>query len=362
MDGHPHRRLGKISGMDTTRNFLPDRREFQQARARSFCRACYTFALHEARGGGVDALGGPLEDFARKRWENDNYVARIIRSASSPMDTSATAIAATAVSDFIGSLALVSGAAQLINAASLRLRNPGAVSVTVPWVSSLAGAGFVAEDEPIPVLAGSIVPVEVSTVTKIALILTLSNQLLRSSNGEIVFEAALRRAAALALDAAIFSDTAASAAQPAGLLNGLSPVNAGSTLDDNLMALGDAITAAGGDANLIFITSPGRALKARALAPNAALPIYGSAAVASDTFIGICASGFFNLIGAPEIRASRETVLHMDDVPAALSEGSSFATPQISLFQTDATGLLCELSAGWGIAPGLCAFVDSPVW
>ena len=348
--------------MNTSAPFLPDPAELQQARARSFARAAFTFALHEARGGGVDALGGPLEDFARKRWENDNYVAsdhQIRVDADGHVGDRDCGHCRCRLHRQLGAGL---GRRPIDQCASLRLRNPGAVSVTVPWVSDLAGAGFVGEDEPIPVLAGSIVPVEVSNVTKIALILTLSNQLLRSSNGELVFEAALRRAAALALDAAIFSDTAASAAQPAGLLNGLSPVNGGSTLDDNLMALGDAITAAGGDANLIFITSPGRALKARALAPNAALPIYGSAAVASDTFIGICASGFFNVIGAPEIRASRETVLHMDDVPAALSEGSSFATPQISLFQTDATGLVVRAFRRLGHCARLVHFVDSPAW
>ena len=171
----------------------------------------------------------------------------------------------------------------------------------------------------------------------------------------------LRRAAGLALDTALFSSTAAGA-QPAGLLAGVSATTGGATLGADVMALGDAITAAGGDANMVFIASPGRALKAAALAPNAALPIYGSAAVPPTKLIGVAASAFFSLIAAPEIRASPETVIHMDDTPTQLGVSSSAVYPTMSMFQTDSTAIMVVLRAGWGIAPGMVAYVDNPAW
>ena len=341
--------------MNTSAPFLPVDRD--RLRSQSFTRAAYAIALDEAGGIATD-----IETYVRAAWEHDNRVARITRGATSPADTSATAIAASAVSDFVGSLAPISGAARLVAASALRLRDPGATSVTVPWISDLTGAGFVDEGDPVPVLQGEIVPVEVSTTTKIAFVLSLTNQLLKSSNAEIVFEALLRRAAALALDAALFSTTAGSTTQPAGLLAGVTPTAAGMTLDDDLMSLADAIVAAGGDGSVIFVTSPGRALRAQALAPNAELPVYGSSAVASTSLIAICANAFASVIAAPEIRASREATVHTDTVPTQLGVSSTAVHTIRSMFQTDTTALMCILKAGWNIAPGLVQFVSSPAW
>jgi hypothetical protein len=107
---------------------------------------------------------------------------------------------------------------------------------------------------------------------------------------------------------------------------------------------------AGSDANLLFVTSPGRALRAQSLAPNAGLPVVGSGAISSNTFTAICASGVFAVVQAPEIRASCETVLHMDDTPTGIGISSSGVFPTRSLWQTDTTALLVVMLS----APRCC--------
>ena len=211
-----NRRCDNILAMNTQAEFLPDPAARQRSRARTFCRAAFTLARHQAAGGGVDALGGVApEAYARKHWENDLAAPRIVRSAVAPMDTSSAPLATSAASDFVGSLAPISGAARLIEA-SLRLQGAGSPSISVPWATDVT-AVFVGQGSPYPVAQSVLADVDVSTITKIGVILTMTNALLAGSNGEAVFEALLRRAAAQALDKALFSDTAGSAAcRPAG--------------------------------------------------------------------------------------------------------------------------------------------------
>ena len=235
--------------------FLPADRD--RLRSQSFTRAAYAIALHDA--GGID----DVETFARATWEFDTKIARITRAAVTPTDTSATAIAAASVGDFIASLQPISGAARLM-AAALLLRAPsGANTVAVPWASDVT-ADFVAQGAPIPVAQGSISDIVLTPSQKIALILSASNALLASTNGEAVLEAMLRRAAAQALDTALFGNTAGDTTRPAGLLAGVGATTATMTLGGDLKALADAVVAGGGDGNILFFTSPGRVFSAQA--------------------------------------------------------------------------------------------------
>jgi hypothetical protein len=62
-------------------------------------------------------------------------------------------------------------------------------------------------------------------------------------------------------------------------LAGVTPTAATTSLGGDLRALTDAIVSSGGGGDIVFITSPGRAIAARVLSNDATLPIYGSAAV-----------------------------------------------------------------------------------
>jgi hypothetical protein len=334
----------------------PDR---VRTRARSLPRAAFAIAAHSASGGGADF---DLDVFCRRRWDADPRVGRIVRSAVLPTDTGATAIAATATSDFVAGLMPQSGAAQLIGA-GLRLGElVGTDHQTIPWSAGAVTAGFTAQGEPFAVAQDSIAGVDIVATHKIGVILTLTNQLLASSNGEAVLEFLLRRAAAQALDAELFGATAASSSRPAGLLNGLSATSATASLTGDLQALTDAIVANGADNSVMFFTSPGRATAARVLA-NAELPIFGSSAIAGTRIVAVCAGAFFSAIAAPEIRATATAVMHFEDAsPAQIGASSSATFPVRSMFQTDSTALLVVLRAGWGQAPGTVAFIDNPAW
>jgi hypothetical protein len=346
-----------IGGMDSDFPLVPPDRI--RTRARSLPRAAFAIASHTASGGGADF---DLDGYCRRRWDADLRVGRIVRSAVLPTDSSATAVAAAATSDFIAGLAPISAGSRLI-AAGLRLGElVGVDHVTIPWPGGTVTAAFTAALDPFAVGQDSIAGVDVVATHKIGVILTLTNQLLASSNGEAVLEFLLRRAAAQALDAELFSTTAASSSRPAGLLAGVSATSAGTTLADDLRALTDAIVANGGDNSIMFFTSPGRAAAARVLA-NAELPIFGSAAIAGTRVVAVCASAFFSAIAAPEIRATATAVMHFEDsAPAQIGVSSSATFPVRSMLQTDSTALLVVLRAGWGQARGTVAFIDSPGW
>ncbi len=147
---------------------LPDR---DTLRSKSWARAAFSLAL--LRAGGIPDKSAVA--FAADRWPHDPRVERLVRAATSPMDSSdAAGIVASGWGDFIGSLAPIAASAPLI-AAAPRLNSSGREdTISAPWVADLSGAGFVAEDEATPVLAGVTTSIGVATATKIAFIVTLS--------------------------------------------------------------------------------------------------------------------------------------------------------------------------------------------
>ena len=143
---------------------------------------------------------------------------------------------------------------------------------------------------------------------------------------------------------------------------GVTPVAATTSLGGDLRALVDAIVAGSGGADIVFITSPGRAVAARVLSNDATLPIYGSAAVAGTQLIAVDVAAFFFSI-VPEIRTSTMSTLHMDTVPLPIVFGhGAVAGPVRDLFQTGSIAFATELTAGWAIPAGLVQTINNPAW
>ena len=180
---------------------------------------------------------------------------------------------------------------------------------------------------------------------KFATIVVLSAELARASDAEAVFEALLREDAALSLDAAVFSDEAATDEQP-----GRPALRRHADRRGNRRRPGGdgsrprrACRCGGGGRRLgqrRLRRAPGAGRGGGDLRkPDLRLPVWPSRALPAGTVIAVDPTGFVSGFGAvPEISTSEQATVHMEDTsPAAYRHRGSaavVAAPTRSLFQT----------------------------
>src|SRR5262252_1323883 len=147
------------------------------------------------------------EDVARREWSADSIVPWLLRSPSSPASMATIpALVQTVMPDFVATLASRSAAASIFEQ-GLQLAFDGAGAISVPTIlGNSAYASFVAEGAPIPVQQGHVEPLVTLTPKKLAAIVVLTTEMVRSSNIEALMLDALIRSVGLALDKALLDD------------------------------------------------------------------------------------------------------------------------------------------------------------
>ena len=306
------------------------------------------------------------ERIASGRWPDDVALVPLIRGATALTTTaSAAALVQQIIPSFITSLTPVSAAAALLDKA-LALRFSGEAGlIHVPTLRPPV-AGFVAEGQPIPVAKGLTSGV-ILEPKKIAVITTLTREIMATSplNVETMIGAALREAAAVALDLAMFSAAAAVPdVSPPGLLNGIAALTASTAtpaseaMVDDLATLAGSILRVGGP--LVFIAAPEQAIAVGLRAPSFAYPVLPSSALPAGTVIAIAGNALAAAVEvAPDIRASMEATFHEETAPAALMTG----VPVRSLYQTDTLALRMILPCDWGLrSSGGVAWISAATW
>jgi hypothetical protein len=319
----------------------------------------------------VKAAGtnGFAERTAAELYPGDKAVPIILRAASSPNTLAGSALAGYEQAD-PAILAPASASAQLIGA-GLRVDLAGRGLVHLPaYLISAADAGsFVQEGNPIPVRQIAFTPGPMLEPRKFAVITTFVREISEHSNLEQIIREALTRASALAFDAAIFSNTAADASRPAGILNGISSIaSAGGTGQSAL--IGDISTiiagfAAKGGTVPTFVGEPGTMARLRLWAPPLFdYPIWSSSAVATGTLIVVQADAFasgFDPI--PLFSISSEALLHEDTAPAQIvAPGPIMPATQRSLYQTDTLALKMIVKCAWALRGGLALWMTGVNW
>jgi hypothetical protein len=315
-----------------------------------------------------------IEKAARQLFTTDDALL-VTRATVSPATTTTTGWAAELgrqmVSDVLQALTSLSAAANLIGA-GVQVSLDGIASLRVPGRQvnpASPGAVWVAEGSPAPVRAQSVFAGPTLTPHKLLSITTFTGEQARSSNIEAFVRAALSEALALALDLKMFSADAATAAAPAGLLNGLTPIAAAPITGQSTLAAaaGDvaaivkAIAAAGGGANVVFVASPAQATSLNFFRGPFSPSAWPSAAVPDKTVIGIEAQSFVSGFGStPEFDMTEGSVVHMEDTSPGAVVASS---PTRSLWQTECVGLKATLKGSWAMrTPGHVAFVSGTNW
>jgi hypothetical protein len=270
------------------------------------------------------------------------------------------------VSQAVEDVVAMSALGRLLAFGALRVDLGRLASVTIPGRQTVAAnAGtWVAEGAPVQVKQYSITGPKLSP-HKLEVITTITWEMANASNIEEILRVLMTEAAALAIDAAVLSNSAATPAQSAGLLYGLTPVAASTTggfdsCGQDLGKLVADIASRGGGARAAFIAAPSQATAIRFWAggqfgvtpANDVLPVAASAALADGTVVCIEPESFACSLSDVRFDMSMGSTLHMEDTaPKDITSGTgTLATPVKSLFQTDLIGLkMSLLGADWAM-------------
>src|SRR5262249_36885465 len=151
-------------------------------------------------------------EFARRHWRDDRGTEYVVRAATGPAMTTTTGWASelshvTLV--FLAALRGLNAGAELLTR-GLQVRFNGAGQILLPTIAQ-GSAGFVGQGKPIPVAQFASSAGATLLPHKLALISTLTREMIESSNAEAIIRAVLTESAAVGLDVALFSANAATA-------------------------------------------------------------------------------------------------------------------------------------------------------
>lgn len=301
----------------------------------------------------------------------------VLKAATLPASTTGWggATVSQRVAAFLSSLRDRSAAAQLIER-GLRVDLAGVGSASLPRSqTSWPTPAWVIEGEPIPAYRGDFGSATI-TPKKLAALAAITGELdsLSAEDAQALITDLMDDAAARALDATMFSTSAATSAAPAGLLNGVAPLAATAgggvgAMAGDLAKLAGAIQGAGGGSDIVLVTAPQQAMTASILAgANFRAPIIATSNLAAGTIIAVepraFASGFSDV---PRVDVGREATIHLEDAaPLHISTTGApnvVAAPTRSMFQTDAVALRLVLRVAYGMrAPGLVQFITGATW
>lgn len=307
-----------------------------------------------------------LGDSPERLVEDDAAALAVLKATTSPLSTAdAAALAQTALAAFLGDLAPISAAAALMARAGILVDDVRA-TVNLPLLDGSATATWIRDLDAIPVVSAGL---DMTTLVrrKLAAIAVLSAELLKRSTAPQVVDGLLRRAAAAALDAAMFDATGPDDERPAGLLHGVTPIAAYPGGDEasrraDLMALASAVFAVSPEVGLVM--HPNRALSLALDGIDPGLPIFPSIHIPQGRIIALALPALVVWTGGVEIVTSRDATIHMAN-PAAeiVTDAGTVADPVRAAWQTDSVATRLVLEAGWSTqAKGAVAVVEDATW
>lgn len=343
----------------------------------------------------------PLDVILRETYGEDEATRAVMnvltRAATAPATTTTVGWAAelvvTAIGEFLEALRPVSIYAGLAaKGGKFTFGRNGIVSLPARAPTPTVAGSFVLQGAPIPVRQAGFTAITL-TPKKMAVISTFTREIAEHSTPAI--EGLIRQAiiddTAVAIDTVLLDNGAATAARPAGLVNGVTGLTATvgggfAGFIGDLKSLAGALIA-GTNGNIrqpVWLMSPADVLAA-ALTPTPAggdlpfrdelargtlmgYPVLQSTSVTPDTMFLIDAADFVTATGDdPRFDISDQATLHMEDTtPLALGTAGSPATvaaPMRSLWQTDTLGIRMILDMNWAMRrAGMVQFVTGLTW
>ena len=297
----------------------------------------------------------------------DDRAARLLlRSATEPLTTGDASALQNIAIEFLTALTQVSAGAKVL-ASGLQL-SFGRNVISCPTISPDTVASFLREGDVIPMLEYPIAPPLKLPPCKVGAITVLTNEMVLSPNAEPLIRQGMIASAAPAIDAALFSATAGSDLQPAGLRAGISALTpaAGTskaeTLDD-LAKLSDAIKSCAGG-GITFAMAVPQFIGLMRAPQKCPYPTFPSAALSTGTVIAVASDALVGALDPPRIEAAKSTVEHYETVPADITTPGAISYPVKSTFQTNSVSLRLIMPVSWAlrIDDGAVAWMENVSW
>jgi hypothetical protein len=318
------------------------------------------------------------QEIVRAYWEGDDAADKVLRAISSPIDTTQFWQATPSV--ILPALAPASAAARLFELAK-DVSLQGVTQIKIPridYTGRPTSIPFVGEGQPGPVFAMTSSGLTLGPVRKLLMFAAVSHELELASGetaSQIIGEA-LELAAEVQLDAALFSNAAATSSAPAGLLNGVTPITGTSTagmitidkIGQDLGAIADGMTAKGiNPDSMCIVTTGSLTMKLRVHVG----PLFGDVRVFTSTglpageVIGIQPRGVYTGFNdaAVSVEIARQPALHFDSSPLPVVDNTGkVASPVYSAYQMDQLQIKLRSQMTWVAAPGCVQVVTGVTW
>jgi hypothetical protein len=325
----------------------PDARNEEAVRA--LTRAAIAIGL-----GARDKTVSPRE-ILRRQWGDDHLSDMCVRASVAPATIAANAAIVRVGYAFLNALVPMSAGADLLQR-GIQLSLDGLASVHIPGIAPPT-IGFVAESMPIPAYTEPTTAGPVLQPYKLGALVGLSNELMAMSGAEDLIRQALIESVGPGLDMVLFGTAAATAAQPAGLRNGIAGLTPAAPGDkaqacvDDLQALAAAIAPVAGNSNLVIVASVDASVALRFRLVREEWPILVSSALPARTVIMVALAALVaSVSGPPEIEASRESAYVPDTAPTdVVTSPGVVASSVVSVFQTDRTSLKLRWPITWSL-------------
>jgi hypothetical protein len=355
-----------------TKPFLPSDRSASDRPRDVYYRAAAAFAIARLNRRDPLQLTG-----------DDGAVNLLLRSATNPATLTdanwASKLAGTAVADVIASLGpRKSAVSELVNR-GMKVSLDGFASVLVPGrLTAATDAGdWVGETNAIRVRQLNLTGLVLSPF-KIGVIIPITEELAQYAirDAADVLGALLEEAFALALDAKVLSNTAASVGlNPSGLLNGVAGItpSAGTgsaAFNADIRALVAALAAQGGGMDVIFIADPGTVAGIKGYAgPQWDYSVLPSLALGAKTIVAVEGGSFCSAISAaPTFELTNQATLHMEDTSpqqiSAIGAPNTVSAPVRGLWQSATLALRATLGISYGmrVATGHVQTITNLAW
>jgi hypothetical protein len=342
-----------------------------EADRNSFLRAVTALALAS---GAKGQQFKRAETVLRANWGEDSRAGRILKAAVSPTP-STSGFPAIPSYEVLPLLAPAAASMRLLRKArQLSLEGVDHVLLAgIPFAGRPTAPIFIAEGAPAPVVMATTSDVKLGPTRKILIQSSLTSELEATSanTAQEIISDALAAATEQSMDAALFSTNADNGTTPAGLLNGVTPIAAGTATGAEGIAtdvglIADQISANGFNPDeMTLITSPKLATKIKTLVgPKFNFEIMSSKAIPSNNIVGIVTDALmYGYDGEVKIDVSREVAVHFEGAnPQQIATGGVMASPTYSAFQMDLIVVRVRSRAAWVIQPGALAWCQNVTW
>jgi hypothetical protein len=237
-----------------------------------------------------------------------------------------------------------------------------------------AAAAWTAQGDPYPVI--DLVSSRVNVgLKKIGCIATFSRELADYSTPAIeqIARVAIAESLGLALDARMFSATAADSTSPPGLFAGISALTASTAsiaseaMAEDLSAVIAAVSVVAANNPIVLVASP---RQAAALAVRADInhETFASSAMADKSIAAVATNALFSVgDSAPRFDTSLASTLHMDSSPGQLGVAgtpNTISAPARSTWQIDCIALKMQFSINWALrnSAGVAWINNTTAW